>query len=40
MVSFQTKKSQFGYTMEDLGMENVVKYSGHLEYFATNGYIS
>jgi hypothetical protein len=24
MVSFQTKKSQFGYILEDLGMENVI----------------
>jgi hypothetical protein len=26
--------------MEDVGIENVVIYSGHLEYFTTNGYIT
>jgi hypothetical protein len=39
MVSFQTKYSQYGYILEDLGMENVVIYSGRLAYFTTNGYI-
>jgi hypothetical protein len=29
MVSFQTKKYQFGYILEDLGMENVLIWSGH-----------
>jgi hypothetical protein len=36
---FSDQKSQFGYILEDLGMENVVIYSGHLEYFTTIGHI-
>jgi hypothetical protein len=32
---FLDQKSQFGYILEDLGMENVVTYSCHLEYFTT-----
>jgi hypothetical protein len=36
---FSDQKSQFGHILEDLGMENVVIYSGHLEYFTTIGYI-
>jgi hypothetical protein len=39
MVSFQTKKYQFVNVMEELGVENVVIYSGHFEYFTTIGYI-
>jgi hypothetical protein len=30
---FQTKNPNFGNILEDLGMENVVIYSGYLEYF-------
>jgi hypothetical protein len=40
MVSFQTKNPNFGHILEDLGMENVVINSGHLDYFATIGYVS
>jgi hypothetical protein len=29
--SFANPKSQFGYILEGLGMENVGKYFGHLE---------
>jgi hypothetical protein len=36
MVCFQTKNPNI---LEDLGMENAVIYSGHLEYFTTTGYI-
>jgi hypothetical protein len=36
---FSNQKSQFGYILEDLGMENVVIYSGHLEYLTTIGYM-
>jgi hypothetical protein len=36
---FSDQKSQFGHILEDLGMENVVINSGHLDYFATIGYI-
>jgi hypothetical protein len=36
---FSDQKSQFGYILEDLGMENVIIYSGQLEYFTTIGYI-
>jgi hypothetical protein len=39
MVSFQTKNPSFGYILEDLGVENVVNFSGHLEHFTTIGYI-
>jgi hypothetical protein len=39
MVSFQTKNSQIGCILEDLGIENVIIYSDHLEYFTTKGYI-
>jgi hypothetical protein len=39
MVSFSDQKSQFGYILEDLGMENVVLYSGHLKFFTTIWYI-
>jgi hypothetical protein len=28
-----------GYILEDLGMENVVTYASHLEYFTTMGHI-
>jgi hypothetical protein len=38
-VFFSNQKSQFGYILEDLGMENVVIYSGHLEYCTTTGCI-
>jgi hypothetical protein len=33
IVCFQTKKSQFGYISEVLGMENVIIFFDHLEYF-------
>jgi hypothetical protein len=33
IVSYQ--KSEFGYILEGLGMENVGKYHGHLEYITT-----
>jgi hypothetical protein len=33
MVYFQTKKSQFEYIFEDLEIENVGTFYGHLEYF-------
>jgi hypothetical protein len=36
---FSDQKSQFGHIFEDLRMENVVIYSGHLEYFTTIGYM-
>jgi hypothetical protein len=36
---FSNQKFQFRYILEDLGMENVVIYSGHLEYCMTIGYI-
>jgi hypothetical protein len=36
---FSDQKSQFGHILEDLRMENVVVYSGNLEYFTTLGYI-
>jgi hypothetical protein len=36
---FSDQKSQFGHILEDLGMENIVIYSGHLDYFAIIGYI-
>jgi hypothetical protein len=36
---FSDQKSQFGYILEDLGMENVVIYSAHLEYFMIIRYI-
>jgi hypothetical protein len=36
---FSDQASQFGYILEDLGIENVDIYSGHLEYFTTIGYI-
>jgi hypothetical protein len=36
---FSDQKYQFGYILEDVGMENVVIYSGHLENFKTVGYI-
>jgi hypothetical protein len=36
---FSDQKSQFGYVLEDLGMEHVVIYSVHLEYFRTIEYI-
>jgi hypothetical protein len=36
---FSDQKSQFGYILEDRGMENVVIYSGHFEYFTTIAYI-
>jgi hypothetical protein len=39
MVSFQTKNPNSGYILEDRGMENVVIYSGHFEYFTTIAYI-
>jgi hypothetical protein len=39
MVSFQTKNPTLGIFLQDLGMENVVVHSGHLEYFTTIGYI-
>jgi hypothetical protein len=38
-VLFSDQKSQFGYILEDLGIENVVIYSAHLEYFTTIRYI-
>jgi hypothetical protein len=36
---FSDQNSQFGDILEDLGMENVVIFSGHLEYFTTIVYI-
>jgi hypothetical protein len=36
---FSDQKYQVGYIFEDLGMENVVIYSGHLEYFTSILYI-
>jgi hypothetical protein len=39
MVSFSDQKSQFGYILEDLRMENVVINSELLEYFTSIGYI-
>jgi hypothetical protein len=36
---FSDQKSQSGYILEDLGMENVEICSGHLEHFTTIGYI-
>jgi hypothetical protein len=36
---FSDQKSQFGYILEGLRKDNVVIYSGHLEYFTTIGYI-
>jgi hypothetical protein len=30
---FSDQKYQFGYILEDLGMENVATFAGHLEYF-------
>jgi hypothetical protein len=36
---FLDQKSQFGYILDDLGIENVDIYSGHLEYFTSFGYI-
>jgi hypothetical protein len=36
---FSDQNYQIGYILEGLGMENVVIYSGHLEYFTTIGYI-
>jgi hypothetical protein len=33
MASFLSKTYQFGYILEDLGMENVVTFYVHLEYF-------
>jgi hypothetical protein len=37
--SFSDQKYQFGYILEDLGMENVAINSGLLEHFATIVYI-
>jgi hypothetical protein len=39
MIYLETQKSQSVYILEDLGMENAVIYSGHLEYFISIGYI-
>jgi hypothetical protein len=36
---FSGQKSQFGYILQDLGIENVVIYFDHWEYFTTIGYI-
>jgi hypothetical protein len=36
---FSNQISRFRYILEDSGMEKVVTYSGHLEYFTTIGYI-
>jgi hypothetical protein len=36
---FSDQKSQFGYILEDLGMEKDFTNSGHWESFATIGYI-
>jgi hypothetical protein len=36
---FSDQKYQLGYILEDLGIENIVVYSGPLEYFTTIGYI-
>jgi hypothetical protein len=36
---FLDPKSQFGYTLEELRMENVVIFSGYWEYDRTIGYI-
>jgi hypothetical protein len=36
---FSDQKSQFGWFLENLEMENVVINSGHFEYFTTIGYI-
>jgi hypothetical protein len=36
---FSDQKSLFGNILEDLGMEYVVLFSGHLEYFKTIGHI-
>jgi hypothetical protein len=36
---FSDQKSRFGDILEDLGMENVDIYSGHLEFFTRIGYI-
>jgi hypothetical protein len=36
---FSDQKSQFGYILEDLGMENVALCSGRFEYFTTIEYI-
>jgi hypothetical protein len=36
---FSDQKYQFGYILEDLGMEKVVIFSGHLEYFTAIGYV-
>jgi hypothetical protein len=35
---FSDQKSQFGYILEDLGMESVVIYSDHWGYFMTIGH--
>jgi hypothetical protein len=39
MVSFSDQKYQLGNITEDIGMENVDRYSGHFEYFMIIGYI-
>jgi hypothetical protein len=36
---FAYQKSQFGSILEGLGMENVVFFNGHLEYFTVIEYI-
>jgi hypothetical protein len=36
---FSDQKSQFGYILEDLRIDNVDIYSGQMEYFTTLGYI-
>jgi hypothetical protein len=36
---FSDQKSQLGYILEDLGIENDAIFSGHLEYFTPIGYI-
>jgi hypothetical protein len=37
--SFSDQKSQLGYILEDLGLENVDICSGHLKYFLTIGFV-
>jgi hypothetical protein len=39
MVIFSNQKSQFGYILEGLEMENVGIFYGHLEYFTAMCYI-
>jgi hypothetical protein len=38
MVCFHTKNPNFGYILEDLGLENIGMLAGHLEFFTVIWY--